>query len=126
MDSPYHGVTLPFNDPTEKHLSRLQPRTAAVALAFINAMREAGIPAYISSSTRTQAEQDALVARGLSQTRNSRHLSGQAFDIDILGYGRDEIAKSWWLAVGEYAEAMGMTWGGRFKSFYDAGHFEFK
>lgn len=117
---------MPFNDPTERHLAKLQPRTAAVALVFINAMREAGIPAYISSSTRTQAEQDALVARGLSKTRNSRHLTGNAFDIDILGYGRDQLPRAWWNAVGEYAEAMGMKWGGRFTGFYDAGHFEFK
>jgi len=115
---------LPFNDQTVQHLNTLQPAVAARGFQFINALRQAGIPAYISSSRRTYAEQAALVQRGASRTMQSKHVDGRAFDIDILGYGRDDLPKWWWLAVGMYAERLGLRWGGRWTSFYDAGHFE--
>lgn len=113
-----------FSDPTPRHLASLHPYVAARAYQLINAMREVGIPAWISSSVRTQREQDALVASGASRTRNSYHVAGRAFDIDILGYGRDDLPKWWWDQVGAYGERLGFRWGGRFTGFYDAGHFE--
>jgi peptidoglycan L-alanyl-D-glutamate endopeptidase CwlK len=113
-----------FNDPTIRFLNQLQPRAAALGFQLINAMREAGIPAYISSGRRSYYEQAKLVLGGHSQTLNSRHVEGRAFDIDILGYSRDQLPKQWWLAVGSYAERLGLRWGGRWASFYDAGHFE--
>jgi len=115
---------LPFNDNTLAHLNRLQPRASALGFQLINALRSAGIPAYISSSKRTYTEQAGLVMRGASRTMQSKHLQGKAFDIDILGYGRDDLPKWWWLQVGQYAERLGLRWGGRWTSFYDAGHFE--
>ena len=113
-----------FNDQTLAHLNRLQPRAAALGFQLINAMRAAGIPAHISSGRRTHAEQASLVQRGASKTMQSKHVDGRAFDIDILGYGRDDLPKWWWLQVGQYAERLGLRWGGRWTSFYDAGHFE--
>lgn len=115
---------MPFNDLTSAHLQALQPDIAARAFQFINALRSAGIPAYISSSVRTVAEQSRLVGEGRSQTMASKHLRGLAFDIDILGYGRDQLPKWWWLAIGQFGEYLGLRWGGRWTSFYDAGHFE--
>lgn len=115
---------MPFNDQTIRHLNSLQPAVAARGFQFINALRQAGIPAYISSSRRTYAEQGRLVASGASQTMNSKHVQGRAFDIDILGYGRDDLPSWWWLALGKYGERLGLAWGGRWTTFYDAGHFE--
>lgn len=115
---------MPFNDRTADHLARLQPYIAARAFALINGLRAAGVPAYISSSTRTVSQQASLVRRGTSRTMQSKHLDGRAFDIDVLGWSRDALPKAWWLAVGEYAESLGLNWGGRWQSFYDAGHFE--
>lgn len=115
---------MPFNDQTLGHISTLQPPVAARAFQFINDLRRAGIPAYISSSRRTAMEQRRLVNRGASKTMQSKHVEGRAFDIDILGYGRDQLPKWWWLAVGKYGESLGLKWGGRWTSFYDAGHFE--
>jgi len=115
---------LQFNDPTIRHLNTLQSKPSALGFQLINARREAGIPAYISSGRRTYNEQAKLVASGASQTMRSKHVDGKAFDIDILGYSRDDLPKWWWLAVGEYAERLGLRWGGRWATFYDAGHFE--
>lgn len=54
----------------------------------------------------------------------SKHLSGQAFDVDVVGWSRDALPRWWWLALGQYAERLGLRWGGRWTTFYDAGHFE--
>jgi len=117
---------LPFNDETLKHIRSFHPVTAALALQFIDDLRAAGIPAYIGQQggRRSQAEQSRLVASGASRTYRSKHLDGRAFDIDILGYGRDQLPRWWWDAVGRYGKSLGLKWGGDFKGFYDAGHFE--
>lgn len=94
------------------------------AVEIINAARAAGWPLYISSSKRTIDEQRRLVAAGLSRNPASKHLSGQAFDVDILGLARSSIPNYFWAAVGNYAERLGLVWGGRWKTPYDPGHFE--
>lgn len=115
---------MPFNDPSMRHIAGLSRGIAPIAFQFVNAMRQAGIPAYISSGRRTLAEQARLVASGASRTMQSKHVDGRAFDIDILGYSRDDLPTWWWQQVGEYAEGLGLVWGGRWTTFYDAGHFE--
>jgi len=113
-----------FTDRSDKHIQSFEPKTAALALRLINDLRAEGIPAYISSGRRTTSEQKALVAKGASKTLKSRHITGRAFDIDILGYGRDELPQWFWDLVGQYGESLGLKWGGRFKGFYDGAHFE--
>ena len=115
---------MPFNDPTPAHLRKLHPTVAAAGFRLINAAREAGVPLYISSSLRTVQEQATLVRRGASRTMKSKHVAGRAFDVDVLGYNRNQIPKEWLQALGEYGEQLGLTWGGRWTSFYDGGHFE--
>ena len=114
---------MPFNDPTLSHINNLHPELAARALLLINALRDIGVPAYISSSTRTRTEQKRLVSQGRSKTTESKHLIGRAFDFDVLGWSRDALPKDWLMGVGQYAEGLGLKWGGRWK-FYDGGHFE--
>lgn len=113
-----------WSDPTGNHLRLLTADTQAAAITLINACREAGWPIYISSSRRTRDEQAKLVAAGLSANPRSKHLTGQAFDIDCLGLSRDDIPPYFWASVGPYAESIGLRWGGRWKSPYDPGHFE--
>jgi len=115
---------LPFNDPTIGHLRKLHPTVAAAAFRLINAAREAGVPLYISSSLRSVSEQAALVRKGASRTMKSKHVEGRAFDVDVLGLNRNSIPQEWLRALGEYGEQLGLTWGGRWTSFYDGGHFE--
>lgn len=113
-----------WSDPTPNHLRLLTADTASAAVALINACREAGWPIYISSSKRTLDEQARLVQAGLSANPRSKHLAGEAFDIDCLGLTRDEIPGYFWSAVGPFGESLGLRWGGRWKSPYDPGHFE--
>lgn len=115
-----------MNDYTEDQLRLFHPSIREKAIRFITALRLAGIPAYIGNAggIRTHEEQARLVSAGRSETLRSKHIEGKAFDIDILGFGRDQLPKSFWNDVGRFGEKLGLRWGGRFKGFYDAGHFE--
>ena len=117
-----------FTDPTLSEINTLDPVFAPYAFQFINALRTYGIPAWIQppyGARRTLAQETALVGRGASETLHSAHLQGLAFDIDILGYGRDQIPAWWWNALGGWAEAnFPFKWGGRWKTLKDYAHFQ--
>lgn len=111
-------------DSTEKHLSRLSPDIQLAAWYLLYWVRSAGIPLQITSSVRSRAEQAELVRIGRSDTLRSKHLSGQAFDVDVHGYGRDQIPMWFWEELGWLGEYLGFRWGGRFSYPRDYGHFE--
>jgi len=111
-------------DATLQHIYQLSPDIQLAAWYMVYLVRSAGIPLQITSTLRTRDEQSALVASGRSQTFSSKHLTGQAFDVDIHGWGRDEIPEWWFYQLGELGEALGLRWGGRFSGFWDPGHFE--
>jgi len=113
-----------FSDPTVRHLQRMSPRTANGAFRLVSHVRNAGVPLWVSSALRTSAEQADLRRRGLSQTLRSKHLTGEAFDIDVHGFGRDQIPLWWLYNLGSLGEQLGLRWGGRWSGFRDYGHFE--
>lgn len=111
-------------DLTQFHLDQLSYLTAMRAELFIDGLRRAGLPIVITSSRRTAAEQALLVAQGRSTTQQSRHLTGEAFDVDIYGVDRNRVPEWVWQSIGPYGEQLGLVWGGRWKSFRDVGHFQ--
>lgn len=112
-------------DRTEQLIRTLEPRTAEAAFWLVWAARSVGYPVVITSARRSRAEQRSLVARGLSQTLDSKHLQGKAFDIDWLGTSRDQIPRWFWQLIGPWAETnLGLKWGGRWRRLWDPGHFE--
>jgi peptidoglycan L-alanyl-D-glutamate endopeptidase CwlK len=111
-------------DPTLEHLPQLTPETRNRAVQLLNAARQVGVPLVITSSRRSPEEQRRLVQAGLSKTLNSAHLRGEAFDVDVMGMRRDDIPRWWFEALGTYGEAIGLLWGGRWRTIYDPGHFE--
>lgn len=114
-------------DPTLAQLVTLDPKMRELATILLTALREAGIPAIITAlgARRGTTEQRRLVAGGRSKTLRSKHLTGHAFDIDVAGLNRDAIPREFWNIVGPWAEQnLGLRWGGRFKGFWDPGHFE--
>jgi len=114
------------NDPTLSHILRLQRGLQESAIEFINEARTVGeLPAIITSSSRTVAEQRRLVQAGRSTTMNSYHLQGRAFDIDMYGWNRNDVPEWVWQYIGPLGEAYGFRWGGRWATFRDVGHFEF-
>ena len=106
------------------HIRRLSPDAAEAAFWLVFLVRNAGIPLQITSSVRTSAEQAALVRQGRSRTQKSKHLTGDAFDVDIHGWDRSDIPRWWFAQLGQLGELLGLRWGGRFSGFYDPGHFE--
>ena len=108
-------------DPTPGHLALLEPNIRARAIYLVNAARAAGVPLIITSSRRSFVEQIKLVATGKSKTYTSRHLSGRAFDVDVAGWRRDAVPRTFWNALGPYARGLGLNWP---LPDWDPGHFE--
>jgi len=112
------------SDRTHGHIHGLSPDIAGAAQYMVAVVRSAGFPLQITSSLRTRAEQEALRRTGRTNTLRSKHLIGQAFDVDIHGLARDQIPMWFWMELGTFAESLGFRWGGRWTSPWDPGHFE--
>lgn len=92
------------------------------ALVLISRCAEHGIPVFITSTGRTQDEQDEFVAQGKSKVSHSKHQDGLA--IDICPYQQYNLHGSnklnWdakdqvWQEIGKISEKIGLRWGGRF------------
>jgi len=111
-------------DATLRHIRNLSPNIQDAAWFLVYYVRTAGVDLQITSSVRTRAEQARLVGIGASRTLQSKHLIGEAFDVDVHGYGRDQIPLWWFEQLGQLGEYLGFRWGGRFSGFKDYGHFE--
>jgi len=107
-----------------RHIEALSPDIQDAAFWLVYWVRTAGIPLQITSSVRTRSEQAALVSSGRSRAPQSKHLRGQAFDVDVHGIARDKIPMWFWEQLGAGGEYLGLRWGGRFSGFWDPGHFE--
>lgn len=105
-------------DETAVHLRGLAPDLQPYAVYFINAARAAGVPLVIISGRRS-----AAVNREVGGAERSLHLYGYAFDVQVLGYRREQVPLWWWRAAGEFWERMGGRWGGRFST-VDVNHFD--
>ena len=106
--------------------------------ALDRALKDSPIDFVVIEGLRTVARQKQLVAAGASTTMNSRHITGHAVDIcpllDIDKDGKIETEEmfSWPLmaklnahiAAAAAAEKVPLTWGGLWKSFPDAPHYE--
>lgn len=115
-----------------RRLDDLSHRFRPLAVELLARLCEAGIPVMVVDTLRTAQEQAENIAKGVSWTKNSKHLTGDA--IDIVPYavfqinGEDKL--QWdsdhpvWLKVGGIGEALGLRWGGRWKV-RDCGHFEY-
>lgn len=55
---------------------------------LIKRANDAGIPAFVTDTTRTEAQQRRLVAEGKSYTMESKHLIGEAADIAFTVDGK--------------------------------------
>jgi peptidoglycan L-alanyl-D-glutamate endopeptidase CwlK len=90
------------------------------AILFLEKCKEANINVLIIGTLRTQAEQDALYAQGrttpgriVTWTKQSKHIEGKAFDAVLLVNGKIDWNGKDYTQMGEIAESVGLTWGGR-------------
>jgi peptidoglycan L-alanyl-D-glutamate endopeptidase CwlK len=113
-------------------LSDLSPRFRPLAVELIARCAEAGIPLFIVDTLRTSTEQEQNILKGVSWTKNSKHLVGDAIDVcpyeEFKIAGPDKLAwnasSTIWVKIGEIGEDLGLVWGGRWKQ-KDLGHFEY-
>lgn len=112
-------------------LNDLAPAFKPIAMELLARFVEAGIQVMIIDTLRTQAEQDQNIAKGVSWTKNSKHLIGMAIDVCPYSiydlHGPDKL--QWdssdpvWGKMGVIGEQLGLRWGGRWTQ-KDMGHFE--
>ncbi len=112
-------------------LDDLSPRFRPLAVEFLARLVEAQCAVMIIDTLRTPAEQEANLRRGVSWTKHSKHLTGDAMDVCPYriwdSRGQDKL--SWdasdplWQKIGEIAESCGLKWGGRWTQ-RDLGHVE--
>lgn len=116
-----------------RKLDDLSPRMLPVAMQLLARCVEAGLMVMIVTTKRTQAEQADAVARGVSWSMNSRHLTGDAIDIAPFDqwqlHGPDKL--KWddkdpvWQEIGKIGQQLGLKWGViKNEKRFDLGHFE--
>lgn len=109
----------------------LQTNFRKKAQKLIDSCKSVGIELRVIETYRTYKRQDKLFnqKRRVTTLRGgqSNHQHGLAIDVVPVTNGKD----CWnnyklWNRIGLIGESLGMYWGGRFKRFYDAPHFEAK
>jgi hypothetical protein len=106
-------------------LMRVYNRAAAIA-------QQQGYTIHIRQGVRTKAEQIRYVANGASRTLNSRHLTGDALDLEVKYAGKSTDQQDWyWVrrintAMQQASAETGVPieWGGNWKTFKDGFHFQ--
>lgn len=115
-------------------LDDLSPRMRPLVDRFLAKLMEARIPVMVVDTLRTPEEQAANVAKGVSWTRNSKHLTGDAIDVapyaiyDLNGPDKAQWDETdpIWNRIGQIGQACGLKWGVvKNGQRFDLGHFEF-
>ncbi len=127
-----------FDERTENNLATLHPKAEALARSFLEkaaAALPAGVAVKIISGTRSYKEQDALYAKGRTlpgpKVTNARggysnHNFGVAFDIGLFQGAKYLEESPLYAKLGPIGEAVGLEWGGRWKSIQDEPHYQAK
>jgi D-alanyl-D-alanine carboxypeptidase len=117
------------NLPMIADLNALHPYFRDKITTLISLCKAKGIELAIVESYRTHSKQNEYQSMGKKYTRSgggkSKHQYGLAVDVVPV---IDSVAQ-WdntklWRKVGVIGEQLGLRWGGRWKSLYDPGHFE--
>jgi peptidoglycan LD-endopeptidase CwlK len=130
-------ATRTFDLRSEACITTLALRAQRAARACLGRLVDSGANARIISGTRTYAEQNALYRRGrdgvpgprVTKARggHSNHNFGVAWDIGLFGptgtYFDDSAP---YVKAAAAGKADGLEWGGDWKSFQDAPHYQFK
>jgi len=117
------------NLPMIADLDALHPYFRDKIVTLISMCKAKGIELAIVESYRTHSKQNEYKSMGKNYTRSgggkSKHQYGLAIDVVpvIDSVAQWDNAKLW-RKVGIIGEQLGLNWGGRWKSLYDPGHFE--
>lgn len=102
-----------------------QTFTANIA-KLINHALVLGIDLTFGEAFRTREQQEIYFKNGKSKTMNSNHLRRLAVDFNFFIEGKLTYKHPRITELGKYWESLHPMnrWGGNFKNFYDAPHFE--
>jgi hypothetical protein len=110
-------------------LNSLHPYFRDKAIELIDRCRQKGIELAVVETFRTRAKQAEYKSMGKKYTRSgagkSKHQYGLAIDVVPIVNGEPVWHNKYlWRRVGVIGEQLGLRWGGRWRSIYDPGHFE--
>ena len=109
-----------------RRIEDMIPEMQEVYKLFEATCHAAGLDFIVTCTTRTKEEQTELVKKGFSKTMNSRHLTGEAFDIAVVKDGKLSWKNRDYEPYGDIGMSIGLVWGGNFKGFKDSVHFEYR
>lgn len=129
----FTGTERPNLESADRDWRRLDAGFSQVILKLFAKLEQRGYPMALLEGYRSPERQEMLADKGPSVTNarayQSKHQYGLAADIAPIRNGklviseRDPWAASAYQALGEEAEALGLTWGGRWP-LRDLGHVE--
>jgi peptidoglycan L-alanyl-D-glutamate endopeptidase CwlK len=106
-------------------MAGLKPELRTKVEHMLAVCKSKELSVFVFETTRTAARQKMLVEQGKSKTLKSKHITGDAVDIVFLVNGQPSWDSSCdWARLGRVGKLEGLRWGGDFKGFYDAVHFE--
>jgi len=126
-----------FRAISEKRLAAVHPLLAERGRTMLNRCAGAGLPLMVTQGLRTWEEQDALFAQGrtapgkiVTDARGgtSYHNFGLAFDIlvlDAMGKAEWDPEHPGWRQAAVVGKALGLDWGGDWKTIKDQPHFQY-
>ena len=110
---------------SRKNLSGVHPDMVKVVEGAIDIT---GVDFAVIEGLRSRERQQELLNAGKSTTMNSRHITGHAVDMVPYPVDWDDLARfeTMAAAMDQSADELGVPiiWGGDWKTFYDAPHFE--
>lgn len=117
-------------------IEKLHPEVEKMAEEFLSRCQTEGLKVRITSTFRTEKEQEALYAQGRTTPGAivtnakyplSAHCWGLAFDFcrNIKGREYDDH-DGFFTKVGAVGKKVGLFWGGDFRTFPDKPHFEYE
>lgn len=135
-----------LDDRSQRNLVTLLPQVQGIAAEFIRECVRKGYDVRIISGTRTFEEQDRLYRQasdGIDNDKDGRtdeadervtkapggysnHNFGLAFDVGIFRGKKYLTSGSEYGAIAKLAKAMGLEWGGDWKSFQDPPHYQLR
>lgn len=117
-------------------IDKLHPELIPVCNEFVRRCKAEGLNVLVTETFRTKAEQDAIYAQGRTEPGGiisnapypkSPHCWGVAFDFCRNVRGREyDDSDGFFAKCGAVGKALGLTWGGDWRTFKDKPHLEMK
>lgn len=115
---------------SERSLEKLETVDIRLQELFKKAITSSPYDFCITEGIRTLEKQKEYVAKGVSKTLNSKHLTGKAVDIAVIVDKKITWEWKYYQEVADHikgiAKELGLkiTWGGDWKTFKDGPHFQ--